>query len=401
MSTLDHAFIRAYTGDAEPRSAAAKKIVQEDSVAQSPGRGWRVKPGASRPGTVVPPPHISMAAFGNAAVGSPAFSFSSSTVEAVQALDAAPTDVEAPVHSEVSDDSAWGHFEPAAANASNDGEDPPRAAYEVDHFAWPDLCRKLSSQLAPQFDELAQQLLAESALGRKAIALAGTCRGEGRTTLALMLAQRLAGAGAKVVLVDADFDSPQLAARLGLGVAGGWQQTLVDGQPVWEAMVESLDDHLAILPLVPRSTTLENASPTQTAAEFTCQHSQAIRRHLDELRQHFDVILVDAGPEDADHAAAKAQPRGRRLAASTRPFSSPTRASPLPARWPICIAVCKTPTSSRWESPKHFAKRTRRRTRAAENTHSAAATFRSLPAKPTSRQNSHVQILLATRPASV
>jgi len=313
MSTLDHAFIRAYTADAEPRSAgAADQPVQQDAAAQASASRWRTKPGATRPGTVVPPPHISMAAFGNSAGGA-AFSHSTTTIESFQTLNVSAAIMEASADSRAGEPAAWNRFDPPAVTANaaalaeaatESADNPtPRAAYEVDHFAWPELCGTLSSRLAPQFDDLAQQLLAESALGRKAIALAGACRGEGRTTLALVLAQRLADAGAKVLLVDADFDSPQLAARLGLGVAGGWQQALENGEPAWEAMIESLDDHLALLPLAPRSENMQKAAAAQTAAEFTNQHASAIRQHLGDLRQHFDVILVDAGPEASVHVA--------------------------------------------------------------------------------------------------
>ncbi len=176
---------------------------------------------------------------------------------------------------------------------------PPRAAYEVDHFAWPELCDTLAGQISDQLDPLAEQLLSESALGRKVIGLIGSRTGEGRTTLALVLARRLADSGAKVLLVDADFESPEMAARLGLGIQSGWPQALAGGHSPWEAMIESLDDRLAILPLAPR--TAFGAAATVDANDAP---ADVLRPHLDTLRQHFDVVLVDAGATKASHSAA-------------------------------------------------------------------------------------------------
>jgi len=181
----------------------------------------------------------------------------------------------------------------------------PRAAFEVDHFAWPDLCDALLEKRAGEFDQLVGQLVTESALGRKVVAITGSRRGDGRTTLALLLARRLAATAVKVVVVDADFEVPQLAARLGMTIQSGWENVLTDNLPVWDGLVESLGDRVALLPLAPRPTA--NAGQ-QTAAEFVAQHAEAIRKHLDALRKDFDVVLVDAGVLKA--ARPDAKPRG-------------------------------------------------------------------------------------------
>ena len=156
-----------------------------------------------------------------------------------------------------------------------------------------------------EFDQLVGQLVTESALGRKVIAISGSRRGDGRTTLALVLARRLAATAVKVALVDADFEVPQLAARLGMTISSGWEQVLADGRPVWDALVESLKDCVTLLPLAPRPASIA-AQPS--AAEFVAGHAAAIRQHLDTLRKHFDVVLVDAGAVKAIRPDAK--PRG-------------------------------------------------------------------------------------------
>jgi Mrp family chromosome partitioning ATPase len=123
--------------------------------------------------------------------------------------------------------------------------------------------------------------------------------------LALLLARRLAATAVKVVVVDADFEVPQLAARLGMTLESGWENVLTDGLPVWDALVESLGDRVALLPLAPRSST---STTQQTAAEFVAHHADGIRQHLETLAKHFDVVLVDAGTMKA--ARADAKPRG-------------------------------------------------------------------------------------------
>ncbi len=193
----------------------------------------------------------------------------------------------------------------AAAGKAEQETEGPRAAFEVDHFSWPDLCGKLLEQQSSQFDQLVGQLVTESALGRKVVAITGSRRGDGRTTLALALVRRLAATAVKVVVVDADFEVPQLAARLGMTLQSGWENVLTDGLPVWDGLVESLNDRLAILPLAPRP---GNNSGQPTPTEFVAKHADAIRQHLEALRKEFDVVLVDAGAVKAVRPDAK--PRG-------------------------------------------------------------------------------------------
>lgn len=205
---------------------------------------------------------------------------------------------------------------PAGATVAPAG---PTAAFEVDHFVWPELCNTLLEQRASEFEQLIGELLSESALGHKSIGITGSRRGDGRTTFALMLARRLAATGGKVVLVDADFDAPQLAARLGMTIDSGWQSILADGLTVWDGLIESIGDRLALLPLAPRpasnsqsanlaSGSFQSVNSQPTAAEFVERHLDVIHQHLAALRQHFDIVVVDAGAMKS--ARADSKPRG-------------------------------------------------------------------------------------------
>jgi Mrp family chromosome partitioning ATPase len=97
----------------------------------------------------------------------------------------------------------------------------------------------------------------------------------------------MAATGAKVLLVDADFSSPQLSSRLGMAVEAGWEQALADPESVspWETMIESLDDRLTVAPLAPRTRLYVTTEVAERAAQM-----------LGELQEQFDAVIIDAGP---------------------------------------------------------------------------------------------------------
>ncbi len=97
----------------------------------------------------------------------------------------------------------------------------------------------------------------------------------------------MAATGAKLLAVDADFSSPQLASRLGMAIETGREQSLAapDGVSPWETMIESLDDRLTIAPLAPR-----------TRLNVTVDVAERAAQMLNELQARFDAVLVDAGP---------------------------------------------------------------------------------------------------------
>jgi MinD-like ATPase involved in chromosome partitioning or flagellar assembly len=129
--------------------------------------------------------------------------------------------------------------------------------------------------------------MAEAALGRKVIAVAGDARGAGATTLALVLARRLAKSGAKIALVDADFAAPQLATRLGLVIGIGWETVLAlpEKTSLWDTMVESIEDRLTVVPLASRSRLAVSGEIAQRLTDC-----------LRDLSEAFDLVLVDVGP---------------------------------------------------------------------------------------------------------
>jgi hypothetical protein len=121
--------------------------------------------------------------------------------------------------------------------------------WEVDHFLWPETCDKLLSDSHSYFQEAGQKLLAARQDGLKSLAVTGSRRGEGRSTVALSLARCAAKAGLSVAVVDADFARPQLAEMIGLEVSHGWQDAALGKIPLSEAAIKSLEDKVTVLPL--------------------------------------------------------------------------------------------------------------------------------------------------------
>jgi succinoglycan biosynthesis transport protein ExoP len=160
---------------------------------------------------------------------------------------------------------------------------PP--VWEVDQFQWPRVCDRLLADGEGYFSQAGAKLLAAMNDGLKTLAVTGTRRGEGRTTLALCLARVAAKAGIQVAVIDADFARPQIASRLGLEITHGWQDAALGHIPLSEAAIKSLADDVTVLPLeitaVRRSLSL--ADPRVTAT-------------LRAAAATFDLVIVDLGP---------------------------------------------------------------------------------------------------------
>jgi hypothetical protein len=162
--------------------------------------------------------------------------------------------------------------------------EPLRAALEVEQFDWPEASESLREAAADQFRIWAAQFTS----GRiTTLLVTSQQRSEGRTTVLLAAVRHLAlnAPGAKVVLVDADFDRPQLAQRLGVAVQIGWEDVFAGNQPLAEALVESTADQVTLL-------ALRDAIP----ARKVLANSTRLTATLRSLKQHFDYVCLDAGP---------------------------------------------------------------------------------------------------------
>lgn len=154
-------------------------------------------------------------------------------------------------------------------------------ALELEHFDWPPLIESLREAVADEWPALFEQVLD----GARTLLITGCQRGEGRTSVALLVASLLAAHDLPVALVDADFVRPQLAARLGVLAAIGWTEAIAQGLPLAEAMIESLADHVVLLPLP------EAAGAPMSVDAATVQSALAA------LRSQCGLVCIDAGPQ--------------------------------------------------------------------------------------------------------
>jgi Mrp family chromosome partitioning ATPase len=188
----------------------------------------------------------------------------------------------------------------AEAEAAPSGDDvilpeakPFQPAFQVDSFAWPSGCARLGMVARDQIEQLADALLAGQREGQQVVALSGCRRGDGCTTLLLCVARRLAERGLKVAIVDADFDNPLLARRLGLLPDSGWEELLTARAAADEVIIESIQDRLAVLPLCGEPPCQER--PAKGLADPISS--------LNVLRAHYDLVLVDLGEFGAETVA--------------------------------------------------------------------------------------------------
>jgi len=174
-----------------------------------------------------------------------------------------------------------------------------RPAWQVDRFTWPRVCRRLISRAADEWDRLADALLAANAQGRKVLAIAGCRQGEGATTLLLCAARRMAERGVKTALVDADLRRPRLAKRLGVQPQFGWNEiSNEEAINLNQAVVETTDGNLALLAV--RETVEENDNAAGDWSQWTAC--------IEQLRNHYEMVLVDLGPLENSIPADYAPP---------------------------------------------------------------------------------------------
>lgn len=161
---------------------------------------------------------------------------------------------------------------------------PPSAALEVDRLVWPPACRLLDERAGSELESAAATLAEHLANGSHAIAIVSTDEGEGCTTVVLSIALKLAEQGRRVCLVDGNASHPELAEMVGLEPQRGLESVLAGEAALSEVLIESLEDHLTLLPLCKplRGDAIERSKLRQTVT-------------FGELRDQFDVVLVDGG----------------------------------------------------------------------------------------------------------
>lgn len=119
----------------------------------------------------------------------------------------------------------------------------------------------------------------------KAFVISSAVPGEGKTSTSVNLAIALAQTGSRVLLVDGDLRRPQVASVLGLETAVGLTTVLVGRSDLESSIQTHTASGIKVLssgPIPP--------NPTEVL------QSQATRDLLWELREQFDVVVIDAPP---------------------------------------------------------------------------------------------------------
>jgi Mrp family chromosome partitioning ATPase len=154
----------------------------------------------------------------------------------------------------------------------------------VTAFRWPSVCRAAWQRSAADYERVAELVLKQCAAQRRLIGVAGLRPGDGCTTTLLCLAAAIAGRNRRVILVDANFSSPQLAIQLGVEPTTAWQDVLEQGLSVAEAVIRADHDRVDLLPLDSR-----RLDGPQLAAGLQTSVTAGV------LRYAYDVVLVDLG----------------------------------------------------------------------------------------------------------
>jgi Mrp family chromosome partitioning ATPase len=178
-------------------------------------------------------------------------------------------------------------FEALAGEAQNQLEAETFSPdWEVDRFAWPEICESLLQLESGYFHHVGERLKTATENGRHVLMITGSRQGEGRTTLALCLARCAAEAGVKVALVDADLKNPQLGTRLGMDTPCSWLEVIVGKAPLKETAVASIDDRLTLFPLA--------------SSEYVDMPDKRLISLLQRISRHYPLVIVDVGPLEAE-----------------------------------------------------------------------------------------------------
>ncbi len=159
---------------------------------------------------------------------------------------------------------------------------------------WPATVMTLEREHGERFRKLADSLIQiRDTKGIKVLLFTSCHRAEGRTTLVLTLARALARRPGRTLVIDADLTGPMLARQLGLRPRVGLDDVIENGKALADAIIESPDDHLSVLPL---RAPVAGPRDFLSGAAWSCAMAR--------LRRDYDLILVDGSPLFAGLSAA-------------------------------------------------------------------------------------------------
>jgi capsular exopolysaccharide synthesis family protein len=120
----------------------------------------------------------------------------------------------------------------------------------------------------------------------KLVLVSSSIAGEGKTTLAVNLALSLATLGMRTILLDGDLRNPQMTRSLCPQAQCGLIEAATGNAPIERAILVDKPTGLFVLPSLPRN--------ANSANEFV--FTPWMVQLLENLRKHFDFVIVDAPP---------------------------------------------------------------------------------------------------------
>ncbi len=164
-------------------------------------------------------------------------------------------------------------------------------AWEVDSIPWPEVCTQLLRNHYETMDVIGRNLRQSCQDGLQVLGVTAPRRGMGASTVACCLAMLAGVYGMKVALIDADLETPTLAAQTNLDIEIDWKTALLRDLTVEDAAVHSIDDQVTLIPLL---------APV-TALELDVFDLRIIRM-FEQLVDGFDLVVVDVGNMESDRS---------------------------------------------------------------------------------------------------
>jgi polysaccharide biosynthesis transport protein len=121
----------------------------------------------------------------------------------------------------------------------------------------------------------------------KVIGLTSAMPDEGKSTVAASLAQSIALAGSRVILVDCDLRNPSLSGLLSPGAVFGFVDVISGGVALRDAIWKDPDTGMAFLPA---------GGNCRLALSTEILGSDAAKRFFRSLRDEYEYVIVDLSP---------------------------------------------------------------------------------------------------------
>jgi len=278
MSTLDRAFIKLYEEVPGGTTWRAEDSAPLSEVAQAlaPAAGHRLA--ARRAAQAEPREPIAREAAPRELASSQRDQHSHLDEQPTLPISAArPLSAAAPLGKPTAAPAPLSSFMPVATPV-----EAASAGLEIERLVWPAACHELLASSGPAWDAFCDQLT--QGRNHRCVAITSCHRGEGRTTISLALAKRLAERGSRPVIVEADMDHPCLAPLCGAAPRSGWSEVLSSELPLSDALIHARHDRVSLMPWQGTTRLPQLSTLMRTTTSFAM------------LREQFDVIVIDAPP---------------------------------------------------------------------------------------------------------